>query len=55
MTLQVEFQAHVSICLKEADCNDLVTDIDECLLEAEAQTLATNGSVRRLKPLLSRH
>lgn len=55
VTLQVEFQAHVSICLKEADCNDLVTDIDECLLEAEAQTLATNGSVRRLKPLLSRH
>ena len=46
MTLQVEFQAHIAICLKEADCSDLVTDIDECLLEADAQTLATNDSVR---------
>lgn len=55
VTLQVEFQAHISICLKEADCSDLVTDIDECLLEADAQTLATNGSVRWLKSVLSRN
>lgn len=45
MTLQVEFQAHVSICLKEADCGDQVTDIDECLLEADAQTLAASSAV----------
>lgn len=55
VTPRVEFQAHVSICLKEADCSDLLTDIDKCLLEADAQTLSTKGSVHWLKPVLSRN